>query len=164
MTEFAPGGAGHDATPLDVAYRYLGVQEEGGKPNRGRMIDVWLRFCYIDPEKGSFPWCAAFVSWCCHVGNHTIHKSPSVQRLFDANYKLEVPIAELEPGDVVFHFDKGGNHVGFFVRHLGDGKVQTIDGNTNDLGSREGNAVGTPYRPLSYWHRAIRPRKVQRVT
>jgi hypothetical protein len=154
MTLFAPGDVIPTATPLDVAHAYLGVQETSR--NRGPLIDEWVRFVGLEPD-GEHPWCAAFASWVCWKGNRPVVKGASVRKLLMRNGDIEV--SEPMPGDLCIHLGaEGKGHVGFFIRRLFDaGRIETIDGNTNEKGSREGNAVAIVDRPIDYWHRFLRP-------
>jgi hypothetical protein len=162
VSGFAPGLPSPGDTPLDVAWRNLAVSEKGG-PNRGAMIDEWLRNVYLDPNKGppgGYPWCAAAVSWWCEKGGRPIRKSASVWRLYDANHQLMVD--DPQPGDICIRLEKGERggkgHCGLYLG-TEDGKVKTIEGNTNEAGSREGNAVAIKLRERAYWNmRFLRPR------
>lgn len=164
MSPFGPGEPSPGDRPVDVAMRYLGVQEEGGK-NRGRLIDEWLRFVYLNPDKGppgGFPWCAAFVSAMCWDAGYYIRKSGSVLRLYDANHQIQAD--EPQVGDVCIHLaGSGKGHCGFYLRTV-DGEIETVEGNTNESGSREGNAVAIQRRERAYWNmRFLRPKKMEGV-
>lgn len=156
--EFAPAGSWQ--TPLDVAHAHLGVQEEGG-PNRGPMIDVWLRFVNLEPDYAAsalgYPWCAAFVSWCCWKGGRPVVKSASVRQLLMKNGDIEVAADSAMPGDVMISLMANGKgHCGLFIKRE-SGRIVTIDGNSNESGSREGNSVVIKSRPVDYWDRCLRP-------
>lgn len=157
MSEFAPAGSWQ--TPLDVAYAHLGVHETLGRPNRSPAVDVWLRFVNLEPDDGppgGYPWCAAFVSWCCFKGGRPIVKSASVRKLLMRNGDIEV--ADPFPGDVcIALMPNGTGHCGFYLKRE-QGRIYTLDGNTNESGSREGNAVAIRDRPVDYWDRFLRPR------
>lgn len=158
MTEFAPGGLPPTATPLDVAHAHLGVQETPGRPNRGPMIDVWLRFVKLEPDEGppeGYAWCAAFASWCCWRGGRTIVRAPGVRKLLLLNGDIEV--GDPLPGDLCISLlASGKGHCGFYIKRE-HGRIWTIDGNTSEKGSREGNAVAIVDRPVDYWGRFLRP-------
>jgi hypothetical protein len=159
VSPFGPGEPSPADTPVDVAMRMLGVQEQGG-PNRGPMIDEFLRFVYLNPDKGppgGFPWCAAFVSWCCYYGNRPLRKSGSVLRLYDANHTLYAD--EPQVGDICIMLKQSGKgHCGFYLRTT-DGEIVTVEGNTNAAGSRDGDGVHIKRRERAYWNmRFLRPR------
>jgi hypothetical protein len=157
VTEFAPAGSWQ--TPLDVAHAHLGVHETPGRPNRGPMIDVWLRFVGLEPDDGppeGYAWCAAFASWCCFKGGRPVRKSPRVRQLLMLNGDLEV--SDPLPGDICISLMANGKgHCGFYLRRE-SGRIYSLDGNTNETGSREGNAVAIRDRPADYWMRFLRPR------
>ena len=47
-----------------------------------------------------------------------------------------------KPGDIfIMDYGKGQGHTGFVVEVLSNGNLKTIEGNTNDEGSREGYEV-----------------------
>jgi uncharacterized protein (TIGR02594 family) len=156
VSEFAPAGSWK--TPLDVAYAFLGVHEQGG-PNRGPMVDQWVRFVGLEPDDaptGGYPWCAAFVSWCCAQVGYELVKGASVRKLLMRNGDLEV--AEPFPGDICISLMANGTgHCGFYLKRE-HGRIYTLDGNTNEQGSREGNSVALRDRPVDYWDRFLRPR------
>lgn len=161
MSGFAPGALPPDATPLDHAYQHLGIREEGGR-NRGPLIDEWVRRCGFAPE-GAHPWCAAFASCMVEDADYGIASHASVRKLLEINNELEV--GSPESGDLCIHLNANGTgHIGFFIMRLpGEGRIQTLDGNTNVHGSREGNAVAIVSRPVDYWTRFLRPRPLERV-
>jgi hypothetical protein len=153
---FGPGDIHDEMTPLEVAHAFLGVVETTG-PNRGPWIDRWLRYCGLEPDpaknpkvpRGGYPWCAAFVSWCCWRGGRPL-PSPSagVLKLWQAHASLAVK--EPKMGDLLLRLEPGQTHIGMFIRDLG-GRWESIEGNTNAGGSREGNAVEVKERPRSHW-------------
>jgi hypothetical protein len=161
MTEFAPGGLPTTATPLDAAHACLGVHETPGKPNRSPWVDKALRFVGLEPDDGppeGYAWCAAAVSLWCHQGGRPITKSASVRKLLMRNGDLEVSVDNAQPGDVMISLMANGKgHCGLFIKRE-HGRIFSIDGNTNESGSREGNSVAIRDRPVDYWDRALRPR------
>jgi hypothetical protein len=68
-------------------------------------------------------------------------------------------VDDLQPGDLLIHLSDDGKtgHVGFYIRTLDGDRVESIDGNTNAAGSREGNRVAIKDRDRSYWHHVLRP-------
>lgn len=147
---FAPGLVRPGASPIEVAHAYLGVHET--TPNRGPMIDEWLRFVHWDPAlKGPAPWCAAFLVWCCRRGGcDDVKRTPSVRALADSLGTRRIDV--FEPGCGFIHFSPGRNqgHTGFVVGLRDDGRLQTISGNTSDDGSREGVRVGFAPHTFEY--------------
>lgn len=63
-----PGSIGAPDSPLVkhsliLAMTQVGVMEDPPGSNRGPKVDEYLRSVGLDPEDGSYPWCAAFVYW-----------------------------------------------------------------------------------------------------
>lgn len=153
----SPGEPGPGSTPLEWAFSQLGVKEQGA-PNRGPQVDKYLRSAGLDPDNGpasGWPWCAAFVRWCHQQAGVESPKTASVRRLADLgnNSRVMSPRA----GDVFVHVNADGTgHCGFVVRELRNGDLETIEGNTNGLGSREGNMVAIRQRHRDYCHGFLR--------
>jgi hypothetical protein len=156
MSEFGPGDIHAGMTPLEVALTQLAVRETA--PNRGPQVDVYLHSVGIDPSAGSYPWCVAFVRWCCSRVGIWLPRTASVKRLWEMGEDLRVDSPQ--PGDVGIHLRADGlGHCGFFMRWVDENYIETVDGNTNSEGSREGDRVAMKIRPASYWNTGwLRPR------
>jgi hypothetical protein len=146
---------------LTIAMGEVGAQEDPGRPNRGPRVDQYLRATGLDPNRGSFPWCAAGVSWvmretCMRWGPLRFRGSASVSTLYARNRQLEVAVREGQPGDVFIHLGAKGNHCGFVSLVRGDG-FSTVEFNSNRKGSRTGGMVLHHNRPRSYVTHLIRP-------
>lgn len=167
--KFGPGDPRPGATPLEWAFRFLGVQEEGG-PNRGPMIDLWLRRMSLEPdprknpvvpEKG-YHWCAAFACCMCEDGGRRlIVPSARVRTVWEGNQDLAVD--EPQEGDLVLRLVPGETHIAFWIREVKAGIWETLDGNSNEAGSREGKSVVRKTRPKLFWQGIIRPPRALRV-
>ena len=102
-----------------------------------------------------YSWCACFVLWCfkqadiktpitawsptCHNKNNIV--------MMNGTYRKE-----LRRGDVfTLYFPKMKRigHTGFVRRKFGSNSVETVEGNTNSAGSREGDGVYVKIRPKS---------------
>jgi hypothetical protein len=121
---------------IDTALAEVGVKELTGK-NDGHAVEKYLKVCGL--PKG-YAWCAAFISWNYQVNCVTTFKSAWAPSWFPKNKALK-PGAIPQPGDVggIWISDRIG-HV-FFI-YKWDAKItQTIEGNTNEAGSREGDGV-----------------------
>jgi hypothetical protein len=166
LSLFGPGDIHEGSTPLECAYRYLGVQESGG-PNRGPLIDQWLRRVKLEPDpakndkapKGGYPWCSAFACAMCHDGGRPLPSpSASVARLWERNGDaLAVGLNDLQSGDLVLRLTPGETHVAFYVRRPRPGRIETLDGNSNESGSRDGRDVVIKERSEDFWQAALRP-------
>lgn len=142
---------------LAVAIREIGAREEPPGSNRGPRVDQYLRAVGLDPARGSFPWCAAFAYWCFGRAADELGRPNPVIRTAgvldhwrkagEAGIKrLPAAAAIDDPGRVhpgmLFVLDTGGGtgHTGFVERVEG-GRLVTVEGNTNDDGTREGVGV-----------------------
>jgi hypothetical protein len=92
-------------------------------PNRSHLIDGWVRRCGLDPEKGPYPWCAAFASWCVDVAQ------PGAIKLG----KMFPPTREPDPGDLMWFAtdDAGAGHVGVVVE-INDFEALCVEGNSEN--------------------------------
>lgn len=121
-----------------------GPGEDAGRPSdRGRCVGAIL--AHTGTEPGQL-WCAAFVA--C-VGFRTLGRawplplsaSCDVVRLAAQDKGMVVPTPER--GDLFFVMKSvhDATHVGFVTAVRADGSCSTIEGNTNDAGSRDGDGV-----------------------
>lgn len=143
---------------LAAARSQIGVRETIGQPNRGPEVDSYIRCCGLDPEKADpgqgYAWCAAFVYWCFEQAakktgrENPVPKTAGVMSLWQkarshriGDLSAEFNPKPLRPGSLfVMSFGKGLGHVGFVERHVGR-RLFTIEGNSNNDGSREGLGV-----------------------
>lgn len=99
------------------------------------------------------PWCAMWVSW---VFWHAGHRLPAIRTKKGFAYCPDIvnwakhngcwrpSSSDYQPkrGDIVlFDFIGRPSHVGIVTGRTSDGRVQTIEGNTNGAGSRTGGQV-----------------------
>jgi hypothetical protein len=145
------------AKVLEVAASQVGVMEEPLGSNRGPQVDQYLRAVGLNPAAGSFPWCAAFVYFCSQQAaqelgrpNPMIKTAGVLEHWSEAGTRRiprvlpreasETPTL-VKPGQI-FLLSTGGSHghMGLIAQVEG-GKLTTIEGNTNDGGSREGVGV-----------------------
>lgn len=93
------------------------------------------------------PWCAAFVRWCFdQVGVKTTINaySPTAYNISNPVLKQNRFIIEPRAGDVFcLYFPKMKRiaHTGFFDRRINSTVYESVEGNTNQAGSREGDGV-----------------------
>ncbi len=139
---------------IEIATGEIGVREDPMGSNRGKRVEQYQASVGVDPGE---PWCAAFLFFCFReaakalkVPNPVI-KTGSVldhwNRARDKGIKtllhdeaLDDP-SKVKPGMIFIISTGGGNgHTGIVTRVAG-GKLETIEGNTNDGGSREGIGV-----------------------
>lgn len=140
-----PGGLepGTRSALLQVAASQIGYQEGrvGDDWNNDNAYGVWYPMNFV-------AWCAIFVSWCAdHAGiDETIIPhyayTPSGADWFDSRGQLSQ--GDPQAGDVGFVYYTSLGRIGhtFIVeRVLDDGRLQTIEGNTNTSGSSQGDGV-----------------------
>lgn len=128
------------ARALDIAALHVGVREAG--KNRGPVVEAYLARANAHPGD---PWCAAFVYYCFSqaalelVMPCPVPRSASVHRMW-----IKAPTFQRgEPtvGSVVcWDHGHGRGHCGL-VAEVGADWIFTIEGNTDDGGSREGDGV-----------------------
>ena len=121
----------------------IGVRELTNH-NDGKSVEMYLRYCGL--LKGE-PWCASFVCW--SLGQNEV-KNPRdgfCPALFTASntiYKRGRKNNEIPLQSDVFglYFPERGRiaHVGF-IETWGAKTVTTVEGNTNEAGSRDGDGV-----------------------
>jgi hypothetical protein len=134
---------------LKIAISQLGQHEQPLGSNWGKPVQDYLKSVGIN-----FPasWCMAFVYWCFEqvapVGKNPLVKTGGVLNAWNtADKKYRVVVGDPQPGDIfIMNFGKGLGHTGF-VEKVDANFIYTIDGNTNDSGSREGIEVCRKQRP-----------------
>jgi hypothetical protein len=132
---------------LAVAKTQLGQQEKPLGSNWGVPVKNYLASVGI-----GFPasWCMAFVYWCFKQVQpvNDLIKTGGVLRAWneaDKKYRVTDP----QPGDIfIMDFGKGLGHTGI-VEKTDATFIYTIEGNSNDSGSREGIEVTRKQRPKS---------------
>lgn len=135
---------------LKVAATQLGVSEKPRGSNDGPEVRQYLASVKLG---AGFPWCMAFVYWCtaqvCRDLQQTnpLLMTGGVMRQWNERPSLRV--ARPRPGDVfVMDYGKGVGHTGL-VEKVDGANIHTIEGNTNDEGSREGYEVCRRIRPIA---------------
>ena len=122
---------------IETAQNEIGVKEHPPGSNCVKYND-W--FYGTEVRGSSYPWCGAFVSWVFNeagspLGTIDFRRGFAGCRYATQNIKKwGVQVTVPQPGDVVF-FDWDGNgvfdHTGIFVRDLGGGYFESIEGNTS---------------------------------
>lgn len=128
---------------LETAVSQLGVEESPRGSNAGKEVEAYLKA--VGLGKGN-AWCMAFVFWCVMEASrksaqtNPLSKTAGVLAQWNARPSLRKTTPEA--GDIfIMDFGGGKGHTGFVENVLANGRIQTIEGNTNDDGSREGYAV-----------------------
>ena len=142
---------------ISLALGEIGVEEINGS-NCGPRVNEYKAATDLTPTV-AWPWCAAFICWLVREamkdGKYTFAR-PTTAGAWDfrnwslaqdnSTQTLDRPGADILPGDIViFTF----SHIGLAVGKPSGGTVETIEGNTDVAGSREGGGVFRKTRKLS---------------
>lgn len=123
------------------------VQEDPKGSNRGEWIDEFLRAAKTSLGQ---PWCAAFVNYClvaALVSEKDLPGGPAAVRNW-RHWAKAYDRWQSSPERCGL-FVLASSHIGFVAGYnKSTGIVQTIEGNTNDEGSREGFEVCRRERPV----------------
>ncbi len=142
-TCYGATNASSDSLRRELAKVYtsqIGVKELTGN-NDGAQIKAYLKVTGL-PE--GYPWCAAFCAWCFKTVGVTASASAYSPNWFPQKRLTNTP----HQGDVLGIYFKTLRriaHVGFFDKSDG-AFIISVEGNTNDAGSREGNRVAKKRR------------------
>lgn len=160
---------------IEIAGREVGKKETAGS-NRGPDVRKYQAATNLEP--GAWPWCAAFVCWCIQqwLADPEVKTWLNLKTTTTSNWRPRTALAfgflkwaqarpatttilpdtaEPQPGDiVVFDF----SHIGIVLNAAPNGKMLTIEGNTNGAGSREGDSVEGKIRSRSLARAFIRIR------
>jgi len=134
----------------DVYESQIGVREKTGN-NDGVDVEKYLKSTGLG--KGN-PWCAAFVHWCLNqagIKNNITAWSPTAYDKNKIVYKNGWK-KEFKPGHVftLYYANlKRIGHTGFVNKKVNSTVVETVEGNTNPEGSREGGGVYKRKRSLN---------------
>lgn len=129
------------------------------------------KYAAIAGHANGYAWCATFVVACMRSVGIKLPSESAYTVAMDNGFRatgahVNNLATDLQPGDVIF-FDfvapfnsRGIQHVGIFVKYLGGGQIETIEGNTSSgsHGSQDnGDGVYRRERPLSFVVSAGRP-------
>jgi hypothetical protein len=129
---------------IEVAITQLGKEEVPRGSNWGPSVQAYLKSVGI-----TFPasWCMAFVYWTFNEAakqlgvTNPLVKTGGVLNHWNSASKAVKVVANPQAGDIfIMDFGTGLGHTGIVERVEGD-ELHTIEGNTNDTGSREGYEV-----------------------
>lgn len=144
---------------LEIAITQLGIREKGSS-NSGKEVDQYLKSAGLNPGN---PWCMAFVYWCYKqaanvlgVPNFLIRTGGVLHQWNEQQAIKKIVLDKvlknpgiIQPGAVfIMDYGKGTGHTGM-VERIHNGLVETVEGNTNDEGSREGYEVCRRTRKLA---------------
>ncbi|KLT67795.1 MULTISPECIES: CHAP domain-containing protein [unclassified Flavobacterium] len=134
---------------LEIALAQVGVEEMPRNSNSGPEVEIYLRS--VGLGKG-YPWCMAFVYWSTQQAalqlgmKNPLKKTAGV--LDQYNSRPLLLQTKPQPGDVfIIDFKNGTGHTGI-VDRVTASAIFTIEGNTNDIGGREGYKVSKRKREI----------------
>ncbi len=139
---------------LQIAAANEGVSELPRNSNSGPEVNIYLKSVGLKP---GFPWCMAFVYWCVDQAakelalKNPLVKTGGVLRQWNETSLRKFPsrATAVQPGNIfIMEFSHGTGHTGI-VEKVAGGLVYTIEGNTNDDGSREGYEVARRQRAIT---------------
>ncbi len=142
------------AAVIEFATGQIGVMEEPPGSNRGPVVDRYLQAVGLNPADDSYPWCVAFTHFCYMAAAERLgianphHRTAGVLEHWRKTSGRRVPAKEAQndpeliQAGSLFIIDTGGGtgHTGI-VKGVAHGRLVTIEGNTNENGSRNGIGV-----------------------
>jgi len=156
FTSVAPSALAKAA--IEFALTQVGVMENPLGSNRGPEVDAYLKAVGLNPSTGSFAWCVAFTHFCYKkaaeklgVQNPHIKTAGVLDHWSKAGTKSKVvrvtnakAVADpglVKPGSLfIIDLGQGLGHSGMVIE-VANGRLVTIEGNTDDNGSRNGVGV-----------------------
>lgn len=123
----------------------IGVRERTGN-NDGEKVEMYLKSCGL--KKGQ-PWCAAFVTWTFQqAGVETVISAyspswfPAKKVIYTHGSKQNLIPVQADVFGIYFSSKGRIAHVGFIDQWAENSSFCiTVEGNTNEAGSREGDGV-----------------------
>ena len=139
---------------LGFANSQIGVREVPRNSNRGPQVSAYLQSVGLNDNTGDYPWCMAFVYYCFKQASQKLGianpmvKTAGVLRQWNETTYRKIKKANainspslIKPGFVfIRNYGNGYGHTGIVTKVEG-GFIDSIEGNTNDNGSREGIGV-----------------------
>jgi hypothetical protein len=161
---------------IDIATAQVGVREVPRNSNTGPQVLQYQRATNLGGT--GWPWCAAFVCWCLREWGRDPEVLDALKLTPDtfaawrprtaaaygfhewaAKRNLTIFDENENPGEATLHT---GDIVTFDTSHIGllrgdaNTTIYTIEGNTDEAGSREGGGVYKKSRPRPYLRKVIR--------
>ncbi|WP_160711276.1 CHAP domain-containing protein [Chitinophaga solisilvae] len=141
------------AKALEIALSQEGVSENPKGSNSGPEVNQYLKSVGLGPGA---PWCMAFVYWCVQeaanalqVKNGLVKTGGVLLQWRTTGLRKVTGSRYVKPGAIfIMDYGNGFGHTGFVVQ-ADERFIYTVEGNTNDDGSREGYEVCTRRRLLS---------------
>jgi len=136
---------------LEVAISQIGVQEDAAHTNHGEAVKYQIAAGL--PKGGGFPWCQSLVYWCGLQAYADANPIPRTGGVLDCLNKAKedgytiILKADATPDNIpagaqfILDLGKGEGHTGIVESVDPDGRLHTIEGNSNTDGSRDGYEV-----------------------
>ena len=128
----------------EVYSKEIGIREKTGN-NDGQRVEEYLKSCSL--KKGN-PWCAAFVTWTFKkagvdavISAYSPSWFPSKRTIYTRGSKGNKTPLKADVFGIYFSSKGRIAHVGFIDEWDNNSYCITVEGNTNDEGSREGDGV-----------------------
>lgn len=138
------GAASQISTVTSIYRNEIGVREATGK-NDGTRVEEYLASCKL--AKGN-PWCAAFLTWTFKkagvktvISGYSPNWFPAGKTIFTRGSKSNSVPGTADAFGIWFQNKGRIAHVGFIDQWPAGSMVITVEGNTNEAGSREGDGV-----------------------
>lgn len=135
---------------VQKALSQVGIRETPANSNRGADVEKYLASIGLG---GGYAWCMAFVYWCIKEAAkelnlpHPLYKTGGV--LMQWSQRPQLRTQNPAPGYIfIIDHGRGRGHAGI-VETVTDAAINTIEGNSNIEGSREGDGVYRRTRELS---------------
>lgn len=138
----------------EIYLSQVGVRELTGK-NDGPEVEMYLKS--VGLGKG-YAWCSAFVKWNldqAEIPNKINAWSPTAENQNHIIFKNKRFSEEPQPGDVgTLYYPKLKRigHTYFFHRKINSTSYESVEGNTNGGGSRDGDGVYKRIRSFNATH------------
>jgi hypothetical protein len=140
------------AALLKTFASYVGIKESPMGSNNGVMVNKFNASCGLRPSDHA-PWCASVA----HYG-YLVNGAPDRPGAYSPSWYSKVrviPAAMVQPGDVgLIYFPSKGRYahvISAIERVNRSGRIvtsyTTLEGNTNAMGSREGDSFARRVRP-----------------
>lgn len=147
---------------IDIATAEIGYKEGKGKTNK---FGQWFGFDKV-------AWCAMFCCWVYDRAGIPIKGDwkkgfASVPKMLEHYTKSNEITPYPQAGDlVIFDWQRDGkpDHVGIFVKDLGSGLFETIEGNTSDGNPSNGGCVERKRRKYTQAEAFIHPKILDTLT
>lgn len=144
----------HQTCVVQTYNSQVGVRELTGN-NDGKEVEMYLKSCGLG--KG-YSWCAAFVKWCfsqCGIPTPGMNAWAATAQSSVLIYKNGKFLSEPQPADVFTIWSisaKRVSHTGFHDHRINTSFYNTVEGNTNDGGSANGDGVYRRKRSYNQTH------------